>query len=135
MAELGWQPYWHKVAMLLAAARSPAPTPNVVSILQFGAVGDGKTDCSAAFERALAALTPAGGVLLVPREEEGRESIFVTRPLHLNVSRLTFRIEAGATVKAGCDIAAWPVEPPWPMVAREGNNGICGFHWHRLFLN
>jgi hypothetical protein len=61
-----------------AAAPAPAPPPTpqvaapgglldgVAEVLRFGALGDGRKDCSAAFNAAFAALPPSGGVIDIP---------------------------------------------------------------------
>ena len=118
-----------------ADARSPPPMPlpvvspgrrgPIVNIVDLGAKGDGTSDCTSAFKKAIALLqTHSGGVLLVPRENGGRESVFTTLPLQLNVSNLTLRIETGARILARCDISAWPVEDPWPSYEGEGRQYI-----------
>ena len=100
---------------------SPGRGGPIVNIADLGARGDGISDCTAAFKEALAMLQlHSGGVLLVPREDANRESVFTTLPLQLNVSNLTLRIETGARILARCDINAWPVEAPWPSFEAEG---------------
>src|SRR5258708_28945381 len=52
----------------LTAAAAAAPNPDQYSVRDFGAVGDGKTDDTAAFQKALdAAHQAGGGVVYAPR--------------------------------------------------------------------
>jgi hypothetical protein len=52
----------------IGSARAQEPNAaDVVSVRQFGAVGDGKTDDTAAFQKALDSFGKAGGVVQVPR--------------------------------------------------------------------
>jgi polygalacturonase len=49
---------------------SPIPSPPVTaSVKDFGAVGNGQVDDTAAFLTAIAAIPPQGGVLYVPQGE------------------------------------------------------------------
>lgn len=56
------------VSRLSEAAHISAPptNPSTVSVLDFGAVADAKTDNTAAFARAVAAVAQTGGIVLVP---------------------------------------------------------------------
>ena len=99
-----------------AAGRPPARAPAAanVSILSYGGVGDGKTDNTAAFQRAVAAVAAAGGGLLtVP---PGR---FLTGPFNLT-SRFTLALARGATLLGSVDAAAWPLVPPLPSFPGDG---------------
>lgn len=54
--------------LICAAASAAAPNPDVYSVLDFGAKGDGKTDDTAAFQKALdTAAQAGGGVVYAPR--------------------------------------------------------------------
>ena len=61
-----------------------------VSIEQFGAVGDGVTMCTAAFDKAIKAL-PDGGHVIVPK------GVWLTGPIRLR-SRIDLHVEKGAIV-------------------------------------
>ena len=51
---------------------SPIPSPPVwASIMDYGAVGNGVADDTAALVAAIAAIPPQGGVLLIPPGSEG----------------------------------------------------------------
>jgi polygalacturonase len=86
----------------------------VANLTAFGAIGDGKTDNTRAFQRAAAFLVKAGGgVLIVPLEHGGRKSVYVTNPLRFNISHLTLRLEASVRILAKCNIEDWPSEDAW----------------------
>lgn len=80
--------------------RIVAPTfPNRdFRVVDFGAVGDGKTDCRAAIARAIAACTKAGGGrVVVPAGV-----FFCDGPIHL-ASNVNLHLDEGATIKFGVD--------------------------------
>lgn len=91
----------------------------VVDVTAFGAVGDGKFDCTQAFRAAIENATAIGGdgggvTLVVPHGDKSKESVYLTRSLTIAAaSNLTLRIENNARVLAICDIPAWPVLAPW----------------------
>jgi len=101
----------------VGAAPPPAAAPALpinISILQYGGVGDGRTDNTGAFERAIAAVGAAGGgTLLLPA------GTYLTGPFNLT-SRLTLVLARGATLLGGVDIAAWPLVPPLPSFPGDG---------------
>ena len=97
-----------------SAAAAPRAAPANVSILDFGGVGDGTTDNSAAFAAGVAAVAAAGGgTLNVP---PGR---FLTGPVNLT-SGMTLAIAPGATLLGGTDHAKWPLVPPLPSFPGDG---------------
>lgn len=62
------------------------------SVTDFGAVGDGETDCSAAIADSVAAATAAGGGhIVVPA------GVYMTGPVHLD-NRISLHLEKGATL-------------------------------------
>jgi hypothetical protein len=96
------------------AAGAAAPAPANISIVQYGGVGDGRTDNTAAFARAVAAVAAAGGgTLTVPR---GR---FLTRAFNLT-SGMTLAIAPGATVLGSVDFGTWPLVPALPSFPGDG---------------
>jgi polygalacturonase len=87
-------------ANTLTSASAPAnpgmATPDIpastISIVDFGAVGDGKTDNTAAFAKAIDSCASAGGGhVIVPA------GTWFTGPIHLR-SRIDFHLDAGAIV-------------------------------------
>ena len=103
---------WFQVRKLPGAL--PRAAPISVSILDYGGVGDGKTDNTAAFGRAVAAVAAAGGgTLTVPA---GR---FLTGPFNLT-SRFTLSLAVGATLLGGVDFATWPRVAPLPSFPGDG---------------
>ena len=52
---------WAQVPSILARIRPPVFSRRDFSIIRFGAVGNGKTDCTDAFRKAIAACSRAGG--------------------------------------------------------------------------
>ena len=103
---------WFQVRKQVSRVAAKAPVN--VSILQYGGVGDGKTDNSVAFAHAIAAIASAGGgTLNVPT---GR---FLTGPVNLT-SHLTLVLAPGATLLGGVDFAAWLLVPPLPSFPGDG---------------
>jgi polygalacturonase len=87
-AEAGWD----QVPDILARIRPPVFPDRTFAITSYGAVGDGRADCSAAFKQAIKACSQAGGGrVLVP---EGR---FLTGPIHLQ-SNVDLHVARGGTI-------------------------------------
>jgi polygalacturonase len=85
----------------------------VLCIRDFGAVGDGKTLCTAAIQQAID-LCPAGGEVLIP------EGSFVSGALFLK-SKMTLRLAKGARLLASTDTKDFPL-----MTYRfEGREQLC----------
>lgn len=77
-AAKGEQPEWQEVPQILARIIAPQFPARDFDITQFGAVGDGQTDCTAAIAKAIAACADSGGGhVVVPAGE------FFTGPIHL----------------------------------------------------
>jgi polygalacturonase len=91
------QAEWAQVPEILARIQAPVfPARNFV-ITNYGAVADGKTDCTAAIGKAIAVCAKAGGGrVVVPAGE------FFTGPIHL-LSNVELHLEAGATLKFNTD--------------------------------
>ena len=82
-------------------------------LTDFGAVGDGVTLNTGAFERAVAAVAAAGeGELRVPAD-----GVFLTAPFNLT-SHMTLHLERNATILGATDFALWPVLQPLPSYGR-----------------
>jgi polygalacturonase len=83
---------WELVPDILARIKPPVFPARTFNITSYDAVGDGRTDCSAAFARAIAACHAAGGGrVLVPA---GR---FLTGPLRLQ-SNVELHVAQNATI-------------------------------------
>lgn len=100
-------------AALVLAAVTAQPLPSI-SLLAYGGVGDDKTDNTAAFTRAVAALRAAGGgTLTVPA------GAFVTRAFNLT-SSMTLFLDGGALIRASVDYPAWPLTGALPAYPTTG---------------
>ena len=85
------------------AVRRPVFAPRTFPITNYGAAGDGRTDCTAAFAKAIAACTAAGGGrVVVPG------GTFLTGAIRLR-SNVDLHLTDGATVKFSTDPAAYPL--------------------------
>jgi polygalacturonase len=92
---------WDMVPGILARITAPTFAARVFDVTRHGAVGDGRTDCTAAFRSAIAACSAAGGGrVLVP---EGR---FLTGPIHLR-STVELHVTKAATIAFSQDPRAY----------------------------
>lgn len=92
---------WAEADKIVKSIQRPRIPGRSVSLLDFGAVGDGATDCSAAFRNGIAALSgKGGGRLIVPA------GTYLTGPIHLE-SRIDLHVEKGATILFTTDPAAY----------------------------
>jgi len=83
---------WDLVPRIIGRITPPEFPNRNLDIRRYGAVGDGRTDCSAAFRSAVAACAESGGGhVIVP---EGR---FLTGPIHL-ASRVDLHVRKGGTI-------------------------------------
>ena len=83
---------WAMLPQILARIVPPTFPARDFDVTNYGAVGDGRADCSAAFRAAIAACTQAGGGhVVVPA---GR---FVTGPIHL-ASNVDLHVTRDATI-------------------------------------
>jgi polygalacturonase len=88
---------WAQVPEILARIQAPVFPARDFVITNYGAVADGKTDCTAAIGKAIAACAKAGGGrVVVPAGE------FFTGPIHL-LSNVELHLDAGATLKFNTD--------------------------------
>src|SRR6185369_11511776 len=84
---------WTQVPQILARIKPPVFPKREFNVVKFGAVAGGKTDCSEAFRKAIAACNRAGGGrVVVPAGE------FSTGPIHLK-SNVNLHVMKGATIK------------------------------------
>src|SRR5437660_9197317 len=88
---------WAQVPEILKRIKAPVFPQRDFNILRFGAVANGKADCSEAFARAIAACNKAGGGrVLVPSGD------FLTGAIHLR-SNVNLHLVRGATIKFSQD--------------------------------
>ena len=99
-------------ALALGALAAPAAAWLVVSVADFGAVGDNATDCTGAFRAALAAVAAAGGgEVVVPAP-----GLYKTLPLNLSSNtRLTVDGQVWAIETTNASL--WPVVGVVPTYA------------------
>ncbi|ACY49269.1 glycoside hydrolase family 28 protein [Rhodothermus marinus] len=92
---------WALVPEILAHIRPPVFPERDFVLTRYGAVGDGRTDCTDAFRQAIEACHRAGGGrVVVPR------GTFLTGPIHL-ASNVNLHLDDGATVRFKQDPAAY----------------------------
>ncbi len=83
------------------------PANHVVNVLDFGAVGDGRTLCTAGIQAAIHACAAAGGgKVFVPAGK------YLTGPIFLK-SNLEFEVSAGATLLGSTNFADYSTIPGW----------------------
>jgi polygalacturonase len=99
-------PSFEPPADLREGSRSK-PANHVVNVLDFGAMGDGRTLCTTGIQAAINACAAAGGgKVFVP---PGR---YLTGPIFLK-SNLEFEVLAGATLLGSTNFADYPTIPGW----------------------
>lgn len=92
---------WGQVPKILERIVPPSFPDRQFLVTKFGAVGDGKTDCTRAFAEAIAACHRAGGgKVIVP------EGIFLSGPIHLK-SGVNLHLARGATIRFHTDVAKY----------------------------
>ncbi|HET9799106.1 MAG TPA: glycoside hydrolase family 28 protein [Gemmatimonadaceae bacterium] len=84
---------WARVPSILARIVVPTFPARAFDVARFGAKGDGTTDCSEAFRRAIAACSSAGGGRVVVGE-----GAYLTGPIHLR-SGVNLEVAEGATIR------------------------------------
>lgn len=94
-------PGWDDLPALLRTITVPEFPGRDFPVTDFGAVGDGTTDCSGAFARAIDACHGAGGGrVVVP------DGVFLTGAIHLK-SNVNLHLVAGATIRFSTDPARY----------------------------
>jgi unsaturated rhamnogalacturonyl hydrolase len=88
---------WAQVPMILSRVKAPTFPSRDFRITDYGAVGDGKTDCTEAVRKAIAACAAAGGGRVV-----ASPGVFLTGAIHLK-SNVNLHVSEGATLKFYAD--------------------------------
>ncbi|HLJ26235.1 MAG TPA: glycoside hydrolase family 28 protein [Candidatus Angelobacter sp.] len=94
---------WEALPQILARIKPPVFPVRDFSVTSFGGLGDNKTDCTQAFQKAIAACVRAGGGRVVVPSGE-----FSTGAIHLK-SNVNLHISSGATVRFTRDITKYPL--------------------------
>ncbi len=98
-----YKKYTEKLPFQMAEVSAPVIPDYTVNLKKFGAVGDGVTLNTKAFEKAIAALTKkGGGHLVVP------QGVWFTGPIVLK-SNIDLHLEVGAVIQFSGDEALYPV--------------------------
>jgi polygalacturonase len=92
---------WALVPGILSRIKPPRFPKRDFLVTRYGAVADGTTDCTAAFRRAIAACSAAGGGRVV-----AKGGVFLTGPIHLR-SKVNLTVARGATLRFSRDPAAY----------------------------
>jgi polygalacturonase len=94
-------PGWSGMPEILARIVPPTFPDHEFAITSYGAVGDGVTDCTAAFRQAIEACNQAGGgKVVVPR------GVFLTGAIHLK-SNVNLNLAKDATIRFSTDPKAF----------------------------
>ena len=107
---------WARLPGILARIQPPVFPDRDFPVTRFGAVGDGRTDATAAFRAAIEACHRAGGGRVVVAR-----GVFLTGPVHLK-SNVNLHVSEGATIRFSRERAAYlPVVPTrWEGVELMG---------------
>jgi polygalacturonase len=116
---------------VLAQVREPRFPPLFFPVTAFGAVGDGSTDCTAAFRRAIAAChTAGGGHVVVPPGD------YATGPVHM-LTNVDLHLERGSRLLFHTDPAAYlpPVYTRWQGIELMNYSPlIYAYHQHDIAI-
>lgn len=94
---------WAAANTILSETTVPTFPSATFTVTSYGAKGDGKTDNTSAFAKAIAACNQAGGgQVVVP------SGTYVTGAIHL-LSNVNFHLNSGATLKFSSDASKFPV--------------------------
>jgi polygalacturonase len=92
---------WEQVPKILSRIKAPAFPDRDFKITDYGAVGDGNTNCTEAFKKAISAASQAGGGrVVVPAGS------FLTGAIHLK-SNINLYVSEGAVIKFSTDPNAY----------------------------
>ncbi|HEX8098171.1 MAG TPA: glycoside hydrolase family 28 protein, partial [Pyrinomonadaceae bacterium] len=92
---------WAQVPEILKRIKPPTFPKRDFDVTRYGAAGDGKTDCTESFRKAVEACNKAGGGrVVVPA------GVFLTGPIHLK-SNVNLYVSKGATLKFSQDTSKY----------------------------
>ncbi|HVU34925.1 MAG TPA: pectinesterase family protein [Opitutaceae bacterium] len=123
-------------ARLTAVAPQASPAPDLpripdatFDVTSFGAVADGTTDNTAAFQGAIdTAIQAGGGTVVVPAAEQP----YLCGPLRLG-SNLAFEVDAGATIRL-LPYSATPRPGAYPLQGRAYPNFLTAVNAHDVAI-
>ncbi|MBW8035965.1 MAG: glycoside hydrolase family 28 protein, partial [Planctomycetes bacterium] len=113
---------WDLLPEILARIVPPTFPDIDYAITDYGAVGDGVTDCSPAFKKAIAACTKTGGRVVVPKGVW-----FSSGPIHLD-NNVNLHVTKDARVKFGFKLDDYLP----PVLTRDGQ--LAGVYRHSPFI-
>ena len=121
MQSVSWSdgPGWHRADEIVRRVQAPAFPDRDFAVEDYGAVGDGRTDCTAAITAAVVAAHDSGGGRVVLGA-----GTYLTGPIHLR-SDINLHVGGDATVRfypesedrvrvRGALEAAWRLAVPTP---------------------
>jgi polygalacturonase len=92
---------WEQVPKILSKIKAPNFPDRTFNITDYGAIGDGNTNCTQAFKKAITAVSKAGGgKVIVP------PGTFLTGAIHLK-SNINLYVSEGAVIKFSTDPNAY----------------------------
>ncbi len=91
---------WSQVTEILNRIRAPLFPAHEFLITDFGAVADGKSDCTSAITKAIEKCHKTGGKVIVPKGE------FLTGPIHLQ-GNVELHLDKDATLKFTTNLKAY----------------------------
>ena len=109
---------WAAVPEIMSRVKPPRFPERDYDVTEYGAKGDGKTDCKSAIGQAISACSKAGGGRVVVPAGEW----FVRGPIHLK-SRVNFHLVKGATVR----FSTTPTDYLPAVLTRFESNEVMNF--------